>query len=136
MRLPAGLQGGRLLAEVIVPARGAPGRARQEWVIKEAGAVGEASGRRSPRRSSRNLAGWRRAPAARVQKAFALESPTPRRTSVPSRAPRVEKAQTDLPDYTTEMSVIKDHGGRQRRILDNLLTSGVAGVSISAIDPA
>jgi ribose transport system substrate-binding protein len=49
----------------------------------------------------------------------------------------VEKAQTELPDYTTEMHVVSEAtAAEQRRILDNLLTNGVAGVSISAIDPA
>jgi ribose transport system substrate-binding protein len=49
----------------------------------------------------------------------------------------VEKAQTELPDYTTEMYVVSEAtAAEQRRILDNLLTNGVAGVSISAIDPA
>ena len=49
----------------------------------------------------------------------------------------VEKAQTELPNYTTEMYVVSEAtAAEQRRILDNLLTNGVAGVSISAIDPA
>ena len=49
----------------------------------------------------------------------------------------VEKAQTELPNYTTEMHVVSEAtAAEQRRILDNLLTNGVAGVSISAIDPA
>jgi ribose transport system substrate-binding protein len=49
----------------------------------------------------------------------------------------IEKAQTELPDYTTEMYVVSEAtAAEQRRILDNLLTNGVAGVSISAIDPA
>lgn len=49
----------------------------------------------------------------------------------------VEKAQTELPNYTTEMYVVSEAtAAEQRRILDDLLTKGVAGVSISAIDPA
>lgn len=49
----------------------------------------------------------------------------------------VEKAQTELPNYKTEMYVVSEAtAAEQRRILDDLLTKGVAGVSISAIDPA
>jgi ribose transport system substrate-binding protein len=49
----------------------------------------------------------------------------------------IEKAQTELPNYNTEMYVVSEAtAAEQRRILDDLLTKGVAGVSISAIDPA
>lgn len=49
----------------------------------------------------------------------------------------VEKAGTELPNYTTEMYVVSEAtAAEQRRILDDLLTKGVAGVSISSIDPA
>jgi ribose transport system substrate-binding protein len=49
----------------------------------------------------------------------------------------VEKAQAELPSYQTEMYVVSEAtAAEQRRILDDLLTRGVAGVSISAIDPA
>jgi ribose transport system substrate-binding protein len=49
----------------------------------------------------------------------------------------VEKAQGELPNYETQMYVVSEAtAAEQRRILDDLLTKGVAGVSISAIDPA
>src|SRR3954453_13593111 len=48
-----------------------------------------------------------------------------------------EKAQAELPNYNVEMYVVSEAtAAAQRQILDNLLTKGVAGVSISAIDPA
>ena len=48
-----------------------------------------------------------------------------------------EKAQAELPNYNIEMYVVSEAtAAAQRQILDNLLTNGVAGVSISAIDPA
>ncbi|MCB2054433.1 MAG: sugar-binding protein [Geminicoccaceae bacterium] len=49
----------------------------------------------------------------------------------------VEAAQKELPGYTTEMYIVSEAtAAEQRRILDDLLTKGVAGVSISAVDPA
>lgn len=49
----------------------------------------------------------------------------------------VEKAATELPNYNTEMYVVSEAtAAEQRRILDDLLTKGVAGVSISSIDSA
>ena len=48
-----------------------------------------------------------------------------------------EKAAEELPNYNIEMYVVSEAtAAAQRQILDNLLTNGVAGVSISAIDPA
>src|SRR3954467_9416475 len=48
-----------------------------------------------------------------------------------------EKAQTELPNYNVEMYVVSEAtAAEQRRIIDDLLTRGVAGISISAIDPA
>lgn len=48
-----------------------------------------------------------------------------------------EKAAAELPNYNVEMYVVSEAtAAEQRRILDNLLTKGVAGVSISAVDPA
>ncbi|MFO1037523.1 MAG: sugar-binding protein [Geminicoccaceae bacterium] len=48
-----------------------------------------------------------------------------------------EKAAAELPNYNVEMYVVSEAtAAEQRRILDDLLTKGVAGVSISAIDPA
>ncbi|WGF88729.1 sugar-binding protein [Marinivivus vitaminiproducens] len=48
-----------------------------------------------------------------------------------------EKAAAELPNYNIEMYVISEAtAAEQRRVLDDLLTRGVAGVSISAIDPA
>jgi ribose transport system substrate-binding protein len=48
-----------------------------------------------------------------------------------------EKAAAELPNYNVEMYVVAEAtAAEQRRILDDLLTKGVAGVSISAIDPA
>ena len=48
-----------------------------------------------------------------------------------------EKAAKELPNYNIEMYVVSEAtAAAQRQILDNLLTKGVAGVSISAIDPA
>lgn len=47
-----------------------------------------------------------------------------------------EKAQSELPNYNVEMYVVGEAtAAEQRRVLDNLLTKGVAGVSISAVDP-
>lgn len=47
-----------------------------------------------------------------------------------------EKAAEELPNYNIEMYVVGEAtAAEQRRILDNLLTKGVAGVSISAVDP-
>ena len=47
-----------------------------------------------------------------------------------------EKAQKELPNYNIEMQVIAQAtAAEQRRVLDDLLTKGVAGVSISSIDP-
>jgi ribose transport system substrate-binding protein len=49
----------------------------------------------------------------------------------------VEKAATELPNYNVEMHVVSEAtAAEQRRILDDLLTKGVAGVSISAVDSA
>ncbi len=49
----------------------------------------------------------------------------------------IEKAQGELPNYETQMYVVSEAtAAEQRRILDDLLTKGVAGVSISSIDPA
>ncbi len=48
-----------------------------------------------------------------------------------------EKAAAELPNYNIEMHVVSEAtAAEQRRVLDNLLTKGVAGVSISAVDPA
>ena len=48
-----------------------------------------------------------------------------------------EKAATELPNYNVEMHVVSEAtAAEQRRILDDLLTKGVAGVSISSIDSA
>lgn len=48
-----------------------------------------------------------------------------------------EKAQAELPNYNVEFYVVAEAtAAEQRRILDDLLTKGVAGVSISSIDPA
>lgn len=48
-----------------------------------------------------------------------------------------EKAQEELPNYNVEFYVVAEStAAEQRRILDDLLTKGVAGVSISSIDPA
>ena len=48
----------------------------------------------------------------------------------------VEKAQREHPDYAMEVVVTgQATAAEQRRELDNLLARGVAGVSISAIDP-
>lgn len=47
-----------------------------------------------------------------------------------------EKAAAELPNYNVEMYVVGEAtAAEQRRVLDNLLTKGVAGVSISAVDP-
>ena len=47
-----------------------------------------------------------------------------------------EKAQAELPNYDIQMQVISQAtAAEQRRVLDDLLTKGVAGVSISSIDP-
>src|SRR5947209_5077995 len=48
----------------------------------------------------------------------------------------VEKAQKEHPDYAMEVVVTgQATAAEQRRELDDLLARGVAGVSISAIDP-
>jgi len=48
----------------------------------------------------------------------------------------IEKAQKELPNYTCEIQVISEAtAAEQRRVLNDLLTRGVAGVSISAVDP-
>ena len=48
-----------------------------------------------------------------------------------------EKAAAELPNYNIEMYVVSEAtAAAQRRILDDLLTRGVAGVSISVVDPA
>ena len=48
-----------------------------------------------------------------------------------------EKAAKELPNYNVEFYVVAEAtAAEQRRILDDLLTKGVAGVSISSIDPA
>lgn len=48
-----------------------------------------------------------------------------------------EKAAAELPNYDVQMFVVSEAtAAEQRRVLDDLLTRGVAGVSISAIDPA
>ena len=48
----------------------------------------------------------------------------------------VEKAQKEHPDYSMEVLITgQATAAEQRRELDNLLARGVAGVSISAIDP-
>ncbi|HEY0138213.1 MAG TPA: sugar-binding protein [Nannocystis sp.] len=48
-----------------------------------------------------------------------------------------EKAAAELPNYNVEMHVVSEAtAAEQRRILDDLLTKGVAGVSISSIDSA
>jgi ribose transport system substrate-binding protein len=47
-----------------------------------------------------------------------------------------EKAAKELPNYEIAMYVVAEAtAAEQRRILDDLLTRGVAGVSISSIDP-
>ncbi len=47
-----------------------------------------------------------------------------------------EKAAKELPNYDIEMYVVAEAtAAEQRRILDDLLTRGVAGVSISSNDP-
>ena len=48
----------------------------------------------------------------------------------------IEKAQTELPNYNVELHVLAEAtAAEQRRVLDDLLTSGVAGVSVSVNDP-
>lgn len=48
----------------------------------------------------------------------------------------VEKAQKEHPDYTMEVVITgQATAAEQRRELDDLLARGIAGVSISAIDP-
>jgi ribose transport system substrate-binding protein len=48
----------------------------------------------------------------------------------------VEKAQTEHPDYSMQVVITgQATAAEQRRELDNLLARGIAGVSISAIDP-
>lgn len=48
-----------------------------------------------------------------------------------------EKAAKELPNYNVEFYVVAEAtAADQRRILDDLLTKGIAGVSISSIDPA
>ncbi|MEZ5865298.1 MAG: sugar-binding protein [Geminicoccaceae bacterium] len=49
----------------------------------------------------------------------------------------VMKAGEELPGYTTEMHIVSEAtAAEQRRIIDDLLTRGVAGITISVIDPA
>lgn len=49
----------------------------------------------------------------------------------------VEKAGTELEGYTTEMHIVSEAtAAEQRRIIDDLLTRGVAGITVSVIDPA
>jgi ribose transport system substrate-binding protein len=49
----------------------------------------------------------------------------------------IEKAQAELPNYNMELHVTAEGtAAEQRRILDDLLTKGVAGVSVSVNDPA
>ncbi|MCF3933700.1 sugar-binding protein [Acuticoccus sp. M5D2P5] len=49
----------------------------------------------------------------------------------------VEKAGQELDGYTTEMHVVSEAtAAEQRRIIDDLLTRGVAGITVSVIDPA
>src|SRR5471032_1512025 len=48
----------------------------------------------------------------------------------------VEKAQKEHPDYSMQVLITgQATAAEQRRELDNLLARGVAGVSVSAIDP-
>jgi ribose transport system substrate-binding protein len=48
----------------------------------------------------------------------------------------IEKAQAELPNYTMELHVLaQSTAAEQKQVLDDLLTRGVAGVSVSAIDP-
>ena len=47
-----------------------------------------------------------------------------------------EKAQTELPDYVVDFRLTSDATpAEQRRIIDDLLARGVAGIAISPIDP-
>lgn len=49
----------------------------------------------------------------------------------------VEKAGEELEGYETEMHIVSEAtAAEQRRIIDDLLTRGVAGITISVIDPA
>jgi len=49
----------------------------------------------------------------------------------------IEKAQPELPNYNLELHVLAEAtAAEQRRVLDDLLTNGVAGVSVSVNDPA
>ena len=49
----------------------------------------------------------------------------------------VEKAGEELDGYSTEMHIVSEAtAAEQRRIIDDLLTRGVAGVTVSVIDPA
>ena len=49
----------------------------------------------------------------------------------------VEKAGEELDGYSTEMHIVSEAtAAEQRRIIDDLLTRGVAGITVSVIDPA
>ncbi len=49
----------------------------------------------------------------------------------------IEKAQKELPNYDMQIHVLAEAtAAAQRRVLDDLLTNGVAGVSVSVNDPA
>ena len=49
----------------------------------------------------------------------------------------VEKADAELPDVETEFRLTADGtAAEQQRIVDDLLTKGVAGIAISPVDPA
>src|SRR5205814_3383664 len=49
----------------------------------------------------------------------------------------VEKADAELADVETEFRLTADGtAGEQQRIVDDLLTKGVAGIAISPVDPA
>ncbi|MCB1992625.1 MAG: substrate-binding domain-containing protein, partial [Geminicoccaceae bacterium] len=49
----------------------------------------------------------------------------------------VMQAGEELDGYTTEMHIVSEAtAAEQRRIIDDLLTRGVAGITVSVIDPA
>lgn len=49
----------------------------------------------------------------------------------------IEKAQKELPNYDMSIHVLAEAtAAEQRRVLDDLLTKGIAGVSVSVNDPA
>lgn len=49
----------------------------------------------------------------------------------------IEKAQNELPNYDMSIHVLAEAtAAEQRRVLDDLLTKGIAGVSVSVNDPA